>query len=68
VVPVHAALCFIESEWKLFGPALPTRRVWVTWAKKLAEMIAEPGPLTTVDMVDIANRLVTALPPVPSKR
>jgi hypothetical protein len=51
--------------------------VLVTWAKKLAEMIAEPGPLTTVDVTDIADssnsappqqdRLVSALPPVPPK-
>jgi hypothetical protein len=67
-VPVHGAVCFIESEWKLFAKPFQHDGVWVTWAKKLAEMIAEPGPLTTVDMTDIANRLATALPPVPSKR
>ena len=41
--------------------------VWVTWAKKLAEMIAEQGPLSMGEVASVANRLATALPPVPSK-
>jgi hypothetical protein len=37
---------------------------WVTWAKKLVEMIAEPGRLAPVDVTDIIiERPVTALPP-----
>jgi hypothetical protein len=67
-VPVHAAVCFIEAEWKLFARPFQHDAVWVTWAKKLAEMIAEPGPLSISEVTDIANRLATALPPVPPER
>jgi len=61
--PINAALCFIEAEWKLFAKPFQQNGVWVTWAKKLAEMIAEPGPLTPEGVTDVADRLATALPP-----
>ncbi len=63
-VPINAALCFIEAEWKLFAKPFQHNGVWVTWAKKLAEMIATPGSLTPEDVTQIADRLATALPPV----
>ena len=63
-VPVTSALCFIEAEWKLFAKPFQQNGVWVTWAKKLAEMIAEPGPLTPDDVTHVADRLAIALPPV----
>jgi hypothetical protein len=62
-VPVYAALCFIEVEWKLFSKPFRQNGVWVTWAKKLAEMISEPGVLTPADIARVAERLATALPP-----
>jgi hypothetical protein len=37
--------------------------VWVTWAKELAEMISEPGPLTPADVIELSERLATGLPP-----
>ncbi len=62
-VPIHAALCFIEAEWKLFAKPFQQGGVWVTWAEKLAEMIAAPGPLTLAEVTSVANRLAVALPP-----
>jgi hypothetical protein len=62
-VPVTAALCFIEADWKLFAKPFQQNRVWVTWPKKLAEMIGEPGPLTPADVAQLADRLAGALPP-----
>jgi hypothetical protein len=50
VVPVHAAVCFIEAEWKLFARPFQHDGVWITWATKLAEMIAEPGPLSLAEL------------------
>ena len=61
-VPVYAALCFIEAEWKLFSKPFRQNGVWVTWAKKLAEMIGEPGFLTPDDVTQVAERLSGALP------
>jgi hypothetical protein len=65
-VPINAALCFIEAEWKLFAKPFQQNGVWVTWAKKLAEMIAEPGPLTPENVTDVAERLARSLPPAGS--
>lgn len=62
-VPIHAALCFIEADWNLFAKPFQLDGVWVTWAQKLAEMIAAPGPLTLEKVTDVADRLAKALPP-----
>jgi hypothetical protein len=62
-VPVHAALCFIEADWNLFAKPFQLVGVWVTWAQKLAEMIAAPGPLPLEKVSDVADKLAVALPP-----
>lgn len=62
-VAIEAVLCFVGGEWKLLAKPFQLGGVWVTWSKKLADMIAEPGPLTPVDVTDIARRIATALPP-----
>lgn len=63
-VPVNAALCFIEAEWRMFSKPFVQDGVWVTWAKKFAEMIAAPGPLERDVVLRITRRLASALPPV----
>jgi hypothetical protein len=63
-VPVHAVLCFIEAEWKFFPKPLFQSGVWVTWAKKLVEMIGAPGPLSEEMVTAFAGRLSRALPPM----
>lgn len=60
--PVIGALCFIEADWKLFAKPFQVNGVWVTWATKLAEMIAAAGPLSAEDVTRVADRLATALP------
>jgi len=61
-IPVTPALCFVDAEWRLFAKPFQHQGVWVTWSKKLAEMIATPGPLTDLDVLHVADRLATALP------
>lgn len=61
-VAINAALCFIDAEWGLFSKPFQLNGAWVTWGKKLAELIATPGPLTGVDVLRVAARLATALP------
>ena len=61
-VPINAALCFVSSEWKLFAKPFTQNGVWITWPKKLAHLVAEPGPLTPPEVVEIANQLATKLP------
>jgi hypothetical protein len=63
-VPVHAALCFIEAEWKFFAKPFSLAGVWVTWAKPLVEMIGAPGPLGPAEVTAFAGRLSEALPPM----
>ena len=63
-VSVHAALCFIDAEWKLFAKPFQLHDAWITWGQKLAEMIAADGPLSEVDVMHVADRLATALPPM----
>lgn len=62
-IPVHAALCFVNSEWGLLAKPFQHAGVWVTWPKKLSEMIAAPGSLTTEDVAQIADGLASGLPP-----
>ena len=62
-VPVNTALCFVESDWGLFGKPFLQGGVWVTWAKKLCEMIAAPGPLAPDRVIAIGDLLASKLPP-----
>ena len=63
-IPVHAALCFVEADWKLFAKPFEQEGVWVTGAKSLAKMIDKPGLLTIERIAIAADRLASALPPV----
>jgi hypothetical protein len=60
--PVHAAICFVDAEWRLFAKAFQIKGVWVSSGKALPEMIAAPGPLADSAVVEIAHRLASALP------
>ena len=61
-MPIHTALCFIDAEWDFFLKPFQVQGVWVAYGKKLAEMIAVPGPLTDVDVLRVANVLADAFP------
>jgi hypothetical protein len=62
-VDVHAALCFIDAEWGLFAKPFQMDGVWVTWGRALSEMIAGAGPLSKLEVIDVANALAAGLPP-----
>jgi hypothetical protein len=61
-VPVHSALCFTDSDWGLFAKPFQIDGVWVTWAKKLVEMVLCPTELRVTDFDRLAQILATALP------
>ena len=61
-VPIKAALCFVDSEWRLFAKPFQLGGVLVAWPRKLSEMIAEPGPLIRDQVMLIADRLAKHLP------
>lgn len=62
-VPVHRTLTFVGADWPLFfRKPLQFDEVWVSWPAKLADLIAEPGPLDPDDVERIARHLAEALP------
>jgi Nuclease-related domain len=63
-VPIHMALCFVNAEWDFFLRPFEIKGVWVTYAKKLCEKIAEPGPLNPDEVLTVANQLARGLPSV----
>ncbi len=62
-VSVDAALCFVDAEWGFFSKPFRQGGVWIGWPKRLAELIAAPGPVTRADAVRMAERLTGKLPP-----
>jgi hypothetical protein len=56
-VPITAALCFVDAEWRLLSRPFELEGVWVTWPKKLSAMIAAPGPLASDEIGHVAGRL-----------
>lgn len=62
-VEVRSVLCFVEADWPLLGGDFVIRDVSVTWPRKLASTIAQPGPLTGAQVAAIHERLATAFPP-----
>ena len=67
-IPVIPVLCFVDAEWRLFARPFQHAGVTVTWGKKLAAMIAAPGPLSKSQVADVARRLALALPSATLKR
>lgn len=62
-VPVHSALSFVDAEWPLlFAKPLQLDNVWISWPKKLAELIDKPGPLDASVIESVARLLAERLP------
>jgi hypothetical protein len=60
-VPVRGALCFVESDWPLFGGDFTIRDVRVFWPKRLAKELLRKTP-PTIDPVAVSRRLAAAFP------
>jgi len=60
--PIHPVLCFTDSEWGIFAKPLSFGAVTCLWAKKLCELIKQPGPVDLSQRELIARRLSVALP------
>lgn len=62
-VPLHRALSFVDADWPLFfAKPLQFDGVWVSWPAKLAELIAQPGPLDDTGIEATARLLAERLP------
>lgn len=61
--PVHAALCFVESEWALLDFPFQIGNVWVVYPGALRKRLKKAGQLSRDSMERIAKRLELSLPP-----
>jgi hypothetical protein len=61
-IEVHAALCFVESEWGLLDFPFRVESVWVLYPGALAKRLKKSGPLPRERMEHIARRLDLSLP------
>ena len=59
---VHAALCFVDSEWGLLDSPFQVRSVWVLYPGALRKRLKKDGPLSSELMQRIAKRLALSLP------
>ena len=62
-VPITGALCFVDAEFRLFAKPFRIDGVWVIWGKKLSELIAAEGPLDNDQVLAVAGKLASGLPP-----
>lgn len=60
--PIRGVMCFVDADWPLIGGSFTTRDVAVVWPKKLAAMLAEPGPLDESRIAEAYVRLEQAFP------
>jgi hypothetical protein len=61
-VPLHTALCFIESDWRLFAKPFSIDGALITWPKALYERLTADGAVTPDRCRRLAEQLDMALP------
>ena len=54
-VPVHAALCFVNSEWGWFAKPFSLSGVWVTWPQKLTESVLDWNAIPNAEIDRLAR-------------
>jgi Nuclease-related domain len=62
LVPVHAALCFVNSEWGWFAKPFSLNGVWVTWAQKLTELVLDRNAIPNAELDRLARVVGAGLP------
>jgi predicted RNA-binding protein YlqC (UPF0109 family) len=62
-VDLKAALCFVDAERSLFAKPFNIGGVWIGWAKALGERLLADGSLEGEQLMTLARRVTTALPP-----
>ena len=61
-VPVHAALCFVNSEWGWFAKPFSLNGVWVAWPQKLTELVLHWNALPNAEVDRLARVVNSRLP------
>ncbi|MCP9485169.1 MAG: hypothetical protein MSC30_04875 [Gaiellaceae bacterium MAG52_C11] len=62
-IDVHAALCFLDSEWALLDLPFQIGNVWVIYPGALRKRLKKTGPVSRETMKRLAQRLALSLPP-----
>lgn len=62
-VDVKSALCFVDAEWSPFAKPFSLDGVWVGWATALGQQLLAGGPLEAAQLMTLAKRVASALPP-----
>lgn len=62
-IDVHAALCFVGSEWGLLDSPFQVGNVWIMYPRALRKRLQKAGPVSRETMTRIARRLELSLPP-----
>ena len=62
LIPVHAALCFVNSEWGWFAKPFSLNGVWVTWAEKLTELVMDWNAIPNAELDRLARVVGANLP------
>ena len=62
LIPVHAALCFVNSEWGWFAKPFSLNGVWVTWATKLTELVLDWNAIPNSEIDRLARVVGSKLP------
>lgn len=60
---MHAALCFLDSEWALLDFPFQVGFVWVMYPGALRKRLKKKGAVSREKMQRIARRLELSLPP-----
>jgi Nuclease-related domain len=60
MVPIHAALCFVDGDWPLWAKPFEVRGVTVLWPKELERRVAQLGKCEPAEITEIATRLRAA--------
>ena len=60
-VPVHAALCFVNSEWGWFPKPFSMSGVWVTWPEKLIDLVLEWRAIADSEFETLARAVAARL-------
>lgn len=64
VPQVRPVLCFVGAEWpRFFARLLEIRGVTVVWPARLAQLVAQPGPLTALQIAGLRDALARSLRP-----
>lgn len=62
-VPVQGMLCFLGSDWPLFGGSFVINDVGVLWPRRLRKLLSAPGPLAAHELDQIQMRISATFPP-----